>query len=94
MRVGSIGSYGFSDYRISAVYGNPRSLQPIKKIGQETVSGETTAVLERVAKKEEQQPPTVEPEQQLGPEDYLDIMEQMRSLTRFSADTIPMAEAI
>lgn len=92
MRIGAIGSFGLNQYRVSAVYGNPRSLQPIKKIGQETAHGDTTAVVEKVKQplqKEAEgvwkQPETV---------NYKDVMEQMRTMTRFSADTIPMASAI
>lgn len=93
MRIGALGSFGSYQYRISAVYGNPRSLQPVKKIGQETARGETTAVVEKV----KQQPlQKVADGVRRRPEtvDYNDVMEQMRTMTRFSADTIPMISAI
>ncbi len=93
MRIGGIGSFGLHNYRVSAVYGNPRSLQPVKKIGQETAHGDTTAVVEKMGqqyfRKETEdvskKPRTI---------DYQDVMEQMRTMTRFSADTIPMVSAI
>ncbi len=93
MRIGGIGSFGLHNYRISAVYGNPRSLQPVKKIGQETAYGDTTAVVEKVA----QQSSGKEKEdisKQPGTVNYQDVMEQMRTMTRFSADTIPMVSAV
>lgn len=94
MRIGGIGSFGLHNYRVSAVYGNPRSLQPVKKIGQETTRGETTAVVEKM----NQQPLRNETKDHLlkQPEamDYQDIMAQMRTMTRFSADTIPMVSAV
>lgn len=94
MRIGGIGSFGLYNYRVSAVYGNPRSLQSVKKVGQETTRGETTAVVEKM----KQQPLQKETEERLlkRPEamDYQDIMEQMRTMTRFSADTIPMVSAV
>lgn len=93
MRIGGLGSFGLYQYRVSAVYGNPRSLQPVKKIGQETAHGDTTAVVEKV----EQQPLQRETERTLRrPEniDYQDVMERMSTMTRFSADTIPMVTAI
>lgn len=93
MRIGGIGSFGLHNYRVSAVYGNPRSLQPVKKIGQETAYGDTTAVVEKT----QQQPLQKEPEDMLKQPkaiNYQDVMEQMRTMTRFSADTIPMAPAI
>lgn len=93
MRIGGIGSLGLYNYRVSAVYGNPRSLQPVKKIGQETAYGDTTAVMEKTAR----QPfgrETKEVSRQSGTVNYQDVMEQMRTMTRFSADTIPMVSAI
>lgn len=95
MRIGAIGSYGFSNYRISGVYGNPGSLQPIKKIGQENASGNTLAVLKK-EKEDNRQEESTRPvqQQQSAVRDYQNIMEQMRTMTRFSADTIPMASAI
>lgn len=93
MRIGGLGSFGLYQYRVSAVYGNPRSLQPVKKIGQETAHGDTTAVVEKV----EQQPLQRETERTLkrpGNIDYQDVMERMSTMTRFSADTIPMVTAI
>ncbi|MDE6687290.1 MAG: hypothetical protein K2K17_08240 [Lachnospiraceae bacterium] len=94
MRIGGIGSFGLHNYRVSAVYGNPRSLQPVKKIGQETAYGDTTAVVEKT----QQQPVQKETQDRLmkQPEavNYQDIMNQMRTMTRFSADTIPMVSAI
>lgn len=93
MRIGGIGSFGLHNYRVSAVYGNPRSLQPVKKIGQETAYGDTTAVVEKTDqqffKKE-----TEDLSKQPGTINYQDVMEQMRTMTRFSADTIPMVSAI
>ncbi len=93
MRIGSIGSYGLQNYRVSAVYGNPRSLQPVKKIGQETVHGDTTAVMEKMDQPSLQKETENMPKQS-KPIDYQDVMAQMRTMTRFSADTIPMAPAI
>lgn len=93
MRIGALGSFGLNQYRVSAVYGNPRSLQPVKKIGRETARGETTAVVEKV----EQQPSQKDADgvrRRSETVDYKDIMEQMRTMTRFSADTIPMVSAI
>lgn len=93
MRIGGIGSFGLHNYRVSAVYGNPRSLQSVKKIGQETAYGDTTAVMEKT-----QQPVQKETQDRLmkQPEavNYQDIMNQMRTRTRFSADTIPMVSAV
>lgn len=93
MRIGSIGSYGLQNYRISAVYGNPRSLQPVKKIGQETGYGDTTAVMEKMNQSSLQKETENMPKQSKMV-DYQDVMAQMRTMTRFSADTIPMAPAI
>lgn len=93
MRIGGIGSFGTYNYKVSAVYGNPRSLQPVKKIGQETAYGDTTAVVE---KKDQQSfgKGTEAVSKQPGTVNYQDVMEQMRTMTRFSADTIPMVSAV
>lgn len=98
MRIGAIGSYGFgnfNNYRVSGVYGNPGSLQPVKKVGQENASGNTLAVLKK-EKGDNRQEENTRPvqQQQSAVRDYQNIMEQMRTMTRFSADTIPMASAI
>ena len=34
MRIGGIGSFGLHNYRVSAVYGNPRSLQSVKRLAR------------------------------------------------------------
>lgn len=93
MRIGGIGSFGLHNYRVSAVYGNPRSLQPVKKIGQETAYGDTTAVVEKMDRQssgKEKEDISKQP----GTVNYQDVMEQMRTMTRFSADTIPMVSAV
>ena len=94
MRIGAIGSYGFSNYRITNVYGNPRNLQPIKKIGQENASGETVAVLTKEDRNNQQEEKARSVQQRSSVQDYQNIMDHMRAMTRFSADTIPMASAI
>lgn len=93
MRIGGISSLGLHNYRISAVYGNPRSLQPVKKIGQETSRGDTTAVVEKI-NPQSLRKETADMPKQSKPVHYQDVMEQMRTMTRFSADTIPMAPAM
>lgn len=93
MRIGGIGSFGLHNYRVSAVYGNPRSLQPVKKIGQETAYGDTTAVVEKTDQQSFGKE-TDAASKQPGTINYQDVMEQMRTMTRFSADTIPMVSAI
>ncbi len=93
MRIGGIGSFGLHNYRVSAVYGNPRSLQPVKKIGQETAYGDTTAVVEKMDQQSFGKE-TKDASKQPGTVNYQDVMEQMRTMTRFSADTIPMVSAI
>lgn len=93
MRIGGIGSFGLHNYRVSAVYGNPRSFQPVKKIGQETAYGDTTVVVEKT----DRQSFGKEAEhvlKQTGTVNYQDVMEQMRTMTRFSADTIPTVSAV
>ncbi len=93
MQSGGIGSFALHNYMISAVYGNPRSFQPVKMIREEEALGDTTAVVEKVA----QQSSGKEKEdisKQPGTVNYQDVMEQMRTMTRFSADTIPMVSAV
>ena len=93
MRIGGIGSFGLHNYRVSAVYGNPRSLQSVKKIGQETAHGDTTAVVEKIGQQSFRKE-TEDVPKQPGTINYQDVMEQMRTMTRFSADTIPMVSAV
>lgn len=93
MRIGGLGSVGLYQYRVAAVYGNPRSLQPVKKIGQETYRGDTTAVVEKVKRQSSLQIGKDDMSKRQETIDYRDVMEQMRTMTRFSADTIPMAAA-
>lgn len=95
MRIGAVGSYGFSNYQISSVYGNPGSLRPIKKIGQDTVSGNTVAVLKKTEPVDnvESDYSAVREKQRVNiPDDYQDIMAQMQSQTKLSAATIPTVD--
>ena len=79
MRIGAIGGYGAinslsADYRINSIYGNPKSLQPVTKVGEDDYSGNPFAV---VSKKQDEDALKIK-EQQERPFDYEGAMERAR----------------
>lgn len=57
MNIGAVSGYGQmmnlqSSYRVNSIYGNPKNMQPVEKIGEEQYSGNPFAV---VSKKDEEE---------------------------------------
>ena len=79
MRIGAIGGYGVmsslsADYRINSIYGNPKSMEPVTKVGEDDYSGNPFAV---VSKKQDEDALKIK-EQQEKAFDYEGAMERAK----------------
>lgn len=115
MNIGAVSGYGAisslqNNYKINSIYGNPKSLQAVGKIGEERYSGNPFAVVtkndeEALKIKDQQKKPfdlegavkraeqglASTPQQSID-FDYNAAMTRLMQGTRFSADTIPVAD--
>lgn len=78
MGIGAVSAYGgmnamLNSYKINSVYGNPKSMQPVGKIGEDNYSGNPFAVL---SKNEDDQKIR---EQQSKEFDYVAALERAKS---------------
>ena len=87
--LGGMSMYGIgSNYNIKSVYGNPKSLQPVEKIGEEDYTGNPFAVLENKNDAEE----GVNAVKQFKPVDLQAASSQMMMGSRFLLEGIPEGE--
>ena len=82
--IGSMSFYNMNNYRVNSVNGNPRSLTPVEKIGQESYNSKPFATVSKV--EEPEQDVTTK---QAEPFDYDAAMELMMVGSRYNAENIP-----
>lgn len=82
-------SYNPNNYKINSVYGNPKSVNPIEKIGKEDYTGNPFAILSKDNEKEEEA--RVEVPKTFN---YDAAMSRMMQGSRYNADNIPLATMV
>lgn len=86
--IGSFSSYIGFQYKISSVYGNPKSLSKVEKIGEENYSGDAFAVV----RKADSESLGAENKSSYKPVDYEALQSQMMIGSRFLTEGISFAE--
>ncbi len=83
--IGSMSFYNMNNYRVNSVNGNPKSLNPVEKIGQESYNSKPFATVSKV--EEPEQDITVK---QAKPFDFDAAMNRMMVGSKYNAENIPM----
>lgn len=87
--ISSVAAYN-PNYKINSIYGNPKSLQPVEKVGEDDYSGNPFAVLSK--KEEEDYGP--KPAERGASFNFDAAMSRMMQGARYNAENIPLAASI
>lgn len=87
--IGSMSFYNMNNYRVNSVNGNPKSLNPVEKIGQESYNSKPFATVSKVEEDDQEIRA-----QQAKPFDFDAAMNRMMVGSRFNAENIPVVNPV